>query len=47
MRFIKTANWWYGICLDGYAFSQEEGGPVSQAAVIRAYNTNEPKPDGM
>ncbi|KAG5877929.1 hypothetical protein JTB14_004182 [Gonioctena quinquepunctata] len=31
----------------GFAFSQEEGGAVSQSAVIRAYNTNIPKPDGM
>ncbi|XP_074026035.1 ATPase phospholipid transporting 8A1 isoform X3 [Leptinotarsa decemlineata] len=31
----------------GFAFSQEEGGVVSQSAVIRAYNTNIPKPDGM
>ncbi|KAB0800093.1 hypothetical protein PPYR_07973 [Photinus pyralis] len=35
------------ILLDGFAFSQEEGGTVSQADVIRAYNTNIPKPDGM
>lgn len=33
--------------LDGFAFSQEEGGAVSQTEVIRAYNTNIPKPDGM
>ncbi|KAF7281233.1 hypothetical protein GWI33_005022 [Rhynchophorus ferrugineus] len=31
----------------GFAFSQEEGGVVSQTDVIRAYNTNIPKPDGM
>lgn len=31
---------------DGYAFSQEEGGAVTQADVIRAYDTNLPKPDG-
>ncbi|XP_058806464.1 probable phospholipid-transporting ATPase IA isoform X3 [Phymastichus coffea] len=31
----------------GFAFSQEEGGTVSQADVIRAYNTNLPKPVGM
>ncbi|KAF5302279.1 hypothetical protein FQA39_LY10318 [Lamprigera yunnana] len=31
----------------GFAFSQEEGGTISQADVIRAYNTNIPKPDGM
>lgn len=35
------------ILLDGFAFSQEEGGTVSQADVIRAYDTNIPKPDGM
>lgn len=35
-------------CLsDGFAFSQEEGGAVSQTDIIRAYNTNIPKPDGM
>lgn len=33
--------------LDGFAFSQEEGGAVSQTDVIRAYDTNIPKPDGM
>lgn len=32
---------------DGFAFSQEEGGTVSQSDVIRAYDTNIPKPDGM
>ncbi|KAJ9596816.1 hypothetical protein L9F63_012149, partial [Diploptera punctata] len=31
----------------GYAFSQEEGGAVTQSEVIRAYNTNLPKPGGM
>ncbi|XP_018568743.1 probable phospholipid-transporting ATPase IA isoform X3 [Anoplophora glabripennis] len=31
----------------GFAFSQEEGGAVSQTEVIRAYNTNIPKPAGM
>ncbi|XP_014207463.1 probable phospholipid-transporting ATPase IA isoform X3 [Copidosoma floridanum] len=31
----------------GFAFSQEEGGTVSQTDVIRAYNTNLPKPGGM
>ncbi|KAL3265914.1 hypothetical protein HHI36_010104 [Cryptolaemus montrouzieri] len=30
----------------GFAFSQEEGGAVSQAEVIRAYNTTNPKPEG-
>jgi len=30
----------------GYAFSQEEGGVISQSQVIRAYDTNLPKPDG-
>uniref|UniRef100_A0AAG5DM45 Phospholipid-transporting ATPase n=1 Tax=Anopheles atroparvus TaxID=41427 RepID=A0AAG5DM45_ANOAO len=30
----------------GYAFSQEEGGTVTQTDVIRAYDTNLPKPDG-
>lgn len=29
---------------DGYAFSQEEGGAVTQAEVIRAYDTTQPKP---
>nr|CAD7426834.1 unnamed protein product [Timema monikensis] len=28
----------------GFAFSQEEGGAVTQSEVIRAYNTNLPKP---
>ncbi|KAK3912291.1 putative phospholipid-transporting ATPase IA [Frankliniella fusca] len=32
---------------DGFAFSQEEGGAVAQSDVIRAYNTNLPKPGGM
>lgn len=32
--------------IDGYAFSQEEGGAVTQTDVIRAYDTNLPKPDG-
>ncbi|KAJ8934426.1 hypothetical protein NQ318_000643 [Aromia moschata] len=31
----------------GFAFSQEEGGAVSQTDVIRAYDTNIPKPPGM
>ncbi|XP_014253850.1 probable phospholipid-transporting ATPase IA isoform X3 [Cimex lectularius] len=31
----------------GFAFSQEEGGAVTQSDVIRAYNTNIPKPGGM
>ncbi|CAB0012892.1 unnamed protein product [Nesidiocoris tenuis] len=31
----------------GFAFSQEEGGAVPQSDVIRAYNTNTPKPSGM
>ncbi|XP_037069797.1 probable phospholipid-transporting ATPase IA isoform X3 [Pollicipes pollicipes] len=31
----------------GYAFSQEEGGAVAQAAIIRAYDTTRPKPTGM
>ncbi|XP_022914487.2 probable phospholipid-transporting ATPase IA [Onthophagus taurus] len=30
----------------GFAFSQEEGGSVSQTEVIRAYDTNAPKPSG-
>ncbi|XP_038106522.1 probable phospholipid-transporting ATPase IA isoform X6 [Culex quinquefasciatus] len=30
----------------GFAFSQEEGGTVTQTDVIRAYDTNLPKPDG-
>ena len=34
------------ILLDGYAFSQEEGGSVSQTEVIRAYDSNAPKPSG-
>lgn len=33
--------------VDGFAFSQEEGGSVSQTDVIRAYDTNKPKPEGM
>ncbi|KPJ01063.1 hypothetical protein RR46_05328 [Papilio xuthus] len=28
---------------DGFAFSQEEGGTVSQADVIRAYDTSQPR----
>ncbi|EEB10431.1 conserved hypothetical protein [Pediculus humanus corporis] len=31
----------------GYAFSQEEGGVITQSQVIRAYNTNIPKPIGI
>ncbi|XP_017784427.1 PREDICTED: probable phospholipid-transporting ATPase IA isoform X2 [Nicrophorus vespilloides] len=31
----------------GFAFSQEEGGSVSQAEMIRAYDTNIPKPKGI
>lgn len=31
-------------CADGFAFSQEEGGSVSQADVIRAYDTSQPRP---
>ncbi|XP_011630665.1 probable phospholipid-transporting ATPase IA isoform X1 [Pogonomyrmex barbatus] len=31
----------------GFAFSQEEGGSVTQTDVIRAYDTNLPKPGGM
>ena len=33
--------------LDGFAFSQEEGGAVGQSEVIRCYNTNLPKPSAM
>lgn len=33
--------------LDGYAFSQEEGAAVTQTDIIRAYDTNLPKPDGI
>lgn len=33
--------------LDGFAFSQEEGGTITQTDVIRAYDTNLPKPGGM
>ncbi|XP_050561376.1 probable phospholipid-transporting ATPase IA isoform X4 [Spodoptera frugiperda] len=29
---------------DGFAFSQEEGGSVSQAEMIRAYDTRQPRP---
>ncbi|KAL4705711.1 hypothetical protein ACJJTC_019774 [Scirpophaga incertulas] len=29
----------------GFAFSQEEGGSVSQADVIRAYDTSQPRPE--
>lgn len=29
--------------VDGFAFSQEEGGSVSQADVIRAYDTRQPR----
>lgn len=36
-----------GAFADGYAFSQEEHGAVTQSEVIRAYNTNLPKPEGM
>lgn len=32
--------------LDGYAFSQEEGGVVSQSQLANIYDTNLPKPDG-
>lgn len=31
---------------DGFAFSQEEGGTLSQSEVIRCYDTNRPKPEG-
>ncbi|KAK0176171.1 hypothetical protein PV328_000332 [Microctonus aethiopoides] len=31
----------------GFAFSQEEGGSVTQTDIIRAYDTNLPKPGGM
>ncbi|XP_044578260.1 probable phospholipid-transporting ATPase IA isoform X4 [Cotesia glomerata] len=31
----------------GFAFSQEEGGSVTQTDVIRAYDTNLPKPGGL
>ncbi|XP_026462276.1 phospholipid-transporting ATPase IA-like isoform X1 [Ctenocephalides felis] len=31
----------------GFAFSQEEGGAITQAEVIRAYDTNLPKPEGL
>lgn len=36
----------YAIHTDGFAFSQEENGAVTQENVIRAYDTNLPKPDG-
>lgn len=29
-----------------YLYAQEEGGAVTQTDVIRAYDTNLPKPDG-
>lgn len=44
-RFILTIFLVY--VSDGFAFSQEEGGAVAQSDVIRAYNTNLPKPGGM
>jgi len=31
--------------LDGFAFSQEEGGAVSQSDMIRVYNTCSPAPE--
>lgn len=33
--------------LDGFAFSQEEGGAVSQSDMIRVYNTCSPRPEGV
>ncbi|XP_071561115.1 probable phospholipid-transporting ATPase IA isoform X5 [Temnothorax nylanderi] len=36
-----------GLARYGFAFSQEEGGSVTQTDVIRAYDTNLPKPGGM
>lgn len=33
--------------LDGFAFSQEEGGAVSQSDMIRVYNTCSPAPEGV
>lgn len=44
--FFSLSNYIYVPFVDGYAFSQEEGGSVSQTDVIRAYDTNLPKPDG-
>ncbi|XP_037051247.1 probable phospholipid-transporting ATPase IA isoform X4 [Bradysia coprophila] len=43
---LKESRSSYIPFVDGYAFSQEEGGSVSQTDVIRAYDTNLPKPDG-
>ena len=31
---------------DGFAFSQEEGGVITQSEVIRCYDSNKPKPEG-
>ncbi len=36
-----------GGIIDGYAFSQEEHGVVTQSQLIRSYDTNIPKPEGM
>lgn len=33
--------------LDGYAFSQEEHGIVSQAQIVRAYDSTKAKPEGI
>jgi len=33
--------------LDGFAFSQEEGGAVSQSDMIRVYNTCSPDAEGV
>ncbi|XP_055314089.1 probable phospholipid-transporting ATPase IA isoform X6 [Sitodiplosis mosellana] len=45
-RSSKTMHALGSLVRYGYAFSQEEGGAVTQTDVIRAYDTNLPKPDG-
>lgn len=35
------------VAIDGFAFSQEEGATVTQTDIIRAYDTTQPKPDGV
>ncbi|KAH9638255.1 hypothetical protein HF086_013693 [Spodoptera exigua] len=40
--YLPQTSW--RTCQDGFAFSQEEGGSVSQADMIRAYDTRQPRP---
>ena len=44
--FHDKINFSLSLILDGFAFSQEEGGVITQSEVITLYDSNKPKPEG-